>query len=363
MIQTLVVDDSLTSREQLIGILESDQKIQARSAKDGLEALQKVKEQKPDIIVMDVNMPGMDGYETTKRILEISPIPIIICSSMLKSSENTLALKATEAGAVAALPKPPGIGDPLFRSKAMEFIRTVKAMSEVRVIQRVAKYSKNHLKTPQASSSDGNTVACPTTCKTPTAFLRLKTEAIVIGASTGGPPILKMILSELDRNFSVPILIVQHIASGFLEDMVRWLRTELHRDVVVASHLQRVDPGKIYFAPDHVHMGVKHQKIILDEESAHEYGLKPAVSYLFRSATGQYGNQAIGILLTGMGIDGAKELKELRNRGAPTIVQNKESCVVFGMPGEAVKLNAADYILPPEEIAPTLNDIISKQAR
>jgi len=190
-----------------------------------------------------------------------------------------------------------------------------------------------------------------------TAVLREKVDVVAIGASTGGPPVLKDILSGLERDFPAPILIVQHMAPGFIEGMVEWLDKECGLAIRIASDGQQIRKGVVYFAPDGCHMGMTMAGRIALGDGPVENGVRPSVSYLFRFLADAYGPGAVGVLLTGMGKDGAVELTRMKEKGAITIAQDKESCVVYGMPAEAVKLNGASHVLSPEGITGFLNSM------
>lgn len=181
-----------------------------------------------------------------------------------------------------------------------------------------------------------------------------KISLVAIGASTGGPPVLRTILSGLPKNFPVPVLIVQHIAKGFSPSLVQWLQRETVSPVHLAKQGDEPLPGHVYIAPDDIHMGVAVNRRIALTLAPLEHSLRPSVSYLFRSVATAYGSNVIAALLTGMGRDGAKELRLLRDHGAVTIAQNKETSVVHGMPGTAIALDAATHILAPEDVAPLL---------
>jgi two-component system chemotaxis response regulator CheB len=175
-----------------------------------------------------------------------------------------------------------------------------------------------------------------------------------IGASTGGPPVLQGILSALPRDFPAPLIIVQHIARGFLPGMVEWLNQTTGLHVHVAAHGATPEPGHAYLAPDDFHLGVSATGKLALSREAPQAGLRPAVSCLFRSLAENFGAQAVGVLLTGMGRDGADELKRLRDLGALTIAQDRDSSVVHGMPGAAIELGAATQVLPADRIASAL---------
>ena len=186
---------------------------------------------------------------------------------------------------------------------------------------------------------------------------------VVIGASTGGPPVLHTVLAGLSKPFPVPIVIVQHISSGFVQGLVDWLNTTTGMPVRLARHGEVVQPGTAYVAPDGGQLRVEGDgRVVCGPEPA-EHGLRPSVSFLFRSVAKNYGAQAVGVLLTGMGRDGAEELKLMRDRGAVTIAQDEESSIIHGMPGEAIRLGAAVHVGNPERIAALLQSLVANVPR
>jgi two-component system, chemotaxis family, protein-glutamate methylesterase/glutaminase len=347
MIKVVIVEDSPVAREFLIYLLTSDPSIQVVGvANNGLEALEVVKEKKPDVITMDIHMPVMDGFEATRRIMETVPTPIVIVTSSFKTEERNSTFKAIEAGALAIVKRPPGFDRREFDAATKDLIQTVKLMSEVKVVKRF--------------NRSGNKMSSFPVPVTPSWEELPEIKLIAIGASTGGPMALRELLSKLPQDLQVPIMIVQHITSGFTDSFGEWLSNETHFPVHIASHKKPPMPGHVYLAPDDLHMGLgKDREIILSDE-APENGLRPSVAYLFRSVGEVMGSSAIGIILTGMGRDGAEELKIMKNMGAVTIAQDEPSSVVFGMPAEAVRLDAVSYILPPQEIAKILVTLIKK---
>ncbi|MBF0135871.1 MAG: chemotaxis-specific protein-glutamate methyltransferase CheB [Magnetococcales bacterium] len=366
MIRVLIVDDSLTSRELLRGILETDPGIViAGVAANGLEAISMVKRSSPNIVVMDINMPGMNGYEATKRILEIHPLPIVICSAAWQSEEAVNSLRAIDAGAVTALPKPQGPGSPNFQKLSSRFIRLVKAMAEVRVIRRRPEVRDAAPGKPvgtlgtQGHHASLLPISLAAEISSQGTWHQGSFDILAMGTSTGGPPVIKTILGGLDKNLTVPIVIVQHIADGFLSAMTDWLQNELTRPVRIAADGDILEPGVVYFAPDQHHISIQGGVVVLDGLTPPKYGLRPSVSHLFRSLATSYRQRAVGVLLTGMGKDGADTLKLMRDQGALTIAQDQESSLVFGMPGEAVKIGAARLVLPPEQIITTLNALLT----
>ncbi len=345
MIRVLVVEDSRVSQQFLAHILGSDPEIQVvGTAGDGHEAIEAAKRLKPHVITMDINMPKMDGYKATRRIMETNPTPIVMVTASYDPKEVAKTFKALEAGAVTIMRKPGGIGHPDYEAGTKELIQTVKLMSEVKVITR-----RSHLLRRQAVAS-----------VTPMPKVKPKAEikVVAMGASTGGPIAIQTILSQIPKDFPSPLLIVQHMACGFVLGFAEWLAQTTGFPVSVVSHGDALLPGHAYIAPDDCHMGVGSNGRIALSSGEPENGMRPANSYLFRSVASVFGANAIGVLLTGMGKDGAAELKLMKDTGANTIVQDKQSCVVFGIPGQAIKLGAADYTLPPERIATALISLL-----
>jgi two-component system, chemotaxis family, protein-glutamate methylesterase/glutaminase len=344
MINVLIVDDSLTSREYLKQIIASDPELNVIGvAKDGKEALQLADKERPHVIVMDILMPGLNGYEATRAIMEKCPTPIVINSALATPGQTEIVFQAMKAGAVAVCQKPAGFGHPDSATLIEKLIRMMKLMSEVKVVRIF-----NRRKSPP-----GQALA-----KTPSVkHLESRIDIVAVGASTGGPPVLHTILSNLTKKFSPPMIVVQHIAAGFLEGMIEWLAKETSLTLKIPKTGDRVLPGHIYFAPeDHLTEISPSRQFLVSRIDPNELVRRP-ITHLFNSIAKAYGEYSVGILLTGMGNDGAEGLKEMKSKGALTLVQNKESSVVFGMPGEAVNLNAATYILTPPEIASFLNTL------
>ncbi|MGA1791532.1 MAG: chemotaxis-specific protein-glutamate methyltransferase CheB [bacterium] len=358
MKKALIVDDSLTAREYLKYILHASGDFQVVGmAEDGEEAIEKVKLTHPDVVIMDFYMPKMNGNEATRKIMESYPVPIVAVSATWTPEVVGEAFKAMEAGAVAAVGKPRGSIDSGYEDSVPKFVQTVRLMSEIKVVRRIAKYHKSE---ESSEESPKDHASKRVQVIEPRADIS-HVDIVAIGASTGGPPVIENILSGLSRKFPVPILIVQHISQGFLEGMVEWLSRNVQIPVLIPKDRDSIASGHVYFAPCGHHMGVtqKGDKIVLSKDPP-EKSLRPAVSYLFRSVVSAFGEKAVGVLLTGMGADGAAELKMMKDRGAVTIAQDKESSVVHGMPGEAIRLGGVNYVLPPKEIASMLGRLVNR---
>lgn len=347
LIKVLVVDDSPVTREFLAHILGADPDIQLiGTANDGQQALQAVERRRPDVITMDMHMPNLDGLETTRRIMETHPTPIVVVSGSTDPHEVATMFRVMDAGALAVLRRPAGIGHPDHEATARELVQTVKLMSEVKVVRRWPRVRAE----PSVTLPMG-----PRLMGAPA-----KVRVVAIGASTGGPPVLQTILADLPEDFPAPVLIVQHIATGFVRGLIEWLEHSSRLPIHLATHGETMLPGHVYVAPDELQMKVRRGGTIVLARDAPENGLCPSVSYLFRSLAEVYGGEAVAGLLTGMGRDGAEELKLLREKGAVTFAQDKDSSVVHGMPGEAIRLDAATLILPPEKIAAALTSLANK---
>jgi two-component system, chemotaxis family, protein-glutamate methylesterase/glutaminase len=346
MIKVLIVDDSPTAREYLVYIFSSDPQIKViGTAKDGAEAVQSAKRLNPDVITMDIHMPVMDGLEATRRIMETHPVPIVIVSGIWDPREVETTFRAMEAGALAVVQRPAGIGHPENDRLKEEMISKIRLMSEVKVVRRWRDSWK--------IKNENRTASTPSRM-----IARPDIEVVAIGASTGGPPVLRTILSGLPSNFPVPILIVQHIAKGFIRGMVDWLSETSGLRLNIAREKEKLQPGQVYFSPDDFFMGVDKNGTIKLEKKSGAGQAEFSVAHLFRSVAEVYGGKSVGILLTGMGRDGAPELKILKEKGAMTIIQDRVSSIIFGMPGAAFELGAAVYELSPEKIAVVLLQII-----
>lgn len=348
MVRVMVVDDSPVARELLVHVLGGAPRIQVvGTASDGDEAVREAERLRPDVIVMDIHLPGMDGFAATRRIMETAPTRIVMATATSDVNEVAANFRAIEAGALAVLAKPRGPGHPQFATAADELVRTVRVMSEVPVVRRWPRQGG----TPRVPAHP--TVPSPSS---PSSAIRI----VVAGASTGGPIALKELLSGLPKDLPVPILVVQHISDSFVDGFAQWLGDSTGYAVRVATDGEETRSGVAYVAPSGSHMHVRSPGKVELVDGPEEHGVKPSVSVLFRSAAAAFGAAAAAVLLTGMGRDGAQELKRLRDGGSITFAQDRESSVVFGMPGAAVALGAARYVLPPQKIATVLAGLVAR---
>ncbi|MHB8580258.1 MAG: chemotaxis protein CheB [Ignavibacteriaceae bacterium] len=346
MIKVLIVEDSLVMQQLLIYTLSADPVFQIVGVLgNGEEAIEAVGRLHPDVITMDWYTPKLDGLQATRIIMETNPVPIVIVTSNYNAKNVMASFGIIEAGALAIVRIPSSVDDPEYTKDAKEIILTLKLMSEIKMVRRMVPITKKHETLKYQFEK----------------FRKAESEIelVAIGASTGGPLALQKILSGLPVNFPVPLLIVQHISPGFVEGFVEWLSKSTQFPLHIAANGDYPLPGHGYVAPDGFYLGVEiGPRIVLTRHDDNYLHL--SVSHLFCSVKNVCGSKAIGILLTGMGSDGANELKLMKQNGAVTIAQNKESSVVFGMPGEAIKLNAATYILSPEGITAILISLINK---
>jgi two-component system, chemotaxis family, protein-glutamate methylesterase/glutaminase len=352
-VRVLVVEDSPAVRELLIHVLSSDPEIKVVGvSRSGEEAIEAAGQLKPDVITMDIHLPKMNGFDATRRIMETCPTPVVIVSGSANTGEATTTTRATQAGALAVVSKPDGQGRVGHEDRAAKLIQAVKLMSEVKVLTRWARPPRGDAvreQSPARQLGRSGSIA--------------PFQVVAIGASTGGPPVLQTILSRLPKDFPIPVLVVQHMADGFVEWFVDWLAQGCAVRVQVAAQGDLILPGHVYLAPDGAHMNVgMGGRLWLSQEDP-ENGLRPSVSHLFRSVANTYGGNAIGVLLTGMGKDGAKELKLMKDEGAITLVQDKASSVVHGMPREALSLDAASYVLSPDKIAEAMISLVNPHER
>lgn len=331
-LRVLVVDDSAVQRQILISLLARDPQLELVGwAANGIEALRAIAQLQPDVITLDEHMPGMDGLETARRIMHEAPTPIVMITA---NAEPSLTEAASSVGVVAVQSKRALSGtDP---PAAAELVRVIKSMAAVRLVRRrrepLAATSSAVASLPQWSTSNG------------------MPEVVAIGASTGGPQALREIITRLPAKFPVPVLVVQHTTAGYSHTLVDWLRLGAKLPVSIAEDGQALARPGVYVAPTERHLVVRGRYLALSDEppvSLH----RPSATVLFRSVAAAYGPCAIGVLLTGMGDDGAAGLLDLKRAGAFTIAQDEMSSVVFGMPAEAIRLGAADCVLPPAEMA------------
>lgn len=351
-IRVLIVEDSLVGQKLLKGLVLSDERFELLAVADnGKQAYDYVMKFKPDIVSMDIQMPVMDGVEATRRIMQELPVPVVIVSSFYNSSEVEMAMNVLEAGAVNIIPRPHGPGHPKFSSSSKSYLNTLKIMSEVKVVRR-RKAAAVKREEPRQEIIQSSFASVPPASPGPF-------QVLAIGASAGGPEGIRTILSCLPKNFPLPVLIVQHIDANFAEGFCTWLNTFSNIPVHIGQDNQKILPGNAYMPPGDHHLSVKSKNTLCVTRQPEQLIHRPSVNILFKGIGEIFGPQVLAVLLSGMGKDGAAELKKLKDAGAVTLVQDEASCLVFGMPGEAVKSGAAGKVLPPDKIAVEIINLLN----
>lgn len=338
-VRVLVAEDSPTARALLTSLLHSDPGLRVvGSASDGPQAVALAAALRPDVITMDVRMPGFDGFEATRRIMAATPTPIVIVSGHYDPHDVEVSMHALRAGALTILPKPPGPGAADFETQRAWLIRTVKAMAGVKVVRQ-----RMERRDPPLVPPPPRAVQAP--------------RAIALAASTGGPAALARILSDLPVSFPLPLLVVQHIARGFADGLARWLATVSPLRVHTVGGRERLAPATVYVAPDDRHLVLVDPGTVGITSTPPVDGFRPSASVLFESAALAFGHALVAVILTGMGDDGVAGLQQVRAAGGRVIAQDEETCVVFGMPGAAVGAGVVDAVLPLGAIAQHLREL------
>ncbi|HEX5362452.1 MAG TPA: chemotaxis-specific protein-glutamate methyltransferase CheB [Fluviicoccus sp.] len=348
MIRILIADDSIVVSVLLKTIFEQEPDMEVvGQARNGQEAVDMVRELRPDIVTMDIRMPVMDGFEATHRIMSEAPLPIVVISTSVNNEEMNTTFRALEEGALAVIEKPVGISHPDFESNRRDLVNTVRAMSEIQVVRR--------RRTGGAHQELRNDTR-------PSPAARHAPELVAIGCSTGGPQALLGLLKGLPPDFPLPILITQHMTKGFVGGLVSWLQKHAALHISLAADGGLLEPGYVYFAPDDCHLLVERGPLGLRlrlDHGAPFGGLRPSVSRLFHSVAHATRGAAVGVLLTGMGEDGADGMLAMRKAGCRTMVQDNASSVVYGMPGAALAIDAVDEVVAIGKMSAHLTEIVA----
>jgi two-component system chemotaxis response regulator CheB len=341
-VRVLIVDDSAVVRKILKRMLESDPGIRVVGmAADGGEAVELTAQLRPDVVTMDLVMPGMDGLEATARIMAYHPTPVLFFSSYFDREGMYSRLDAIAAGALDVVEKPTLMPDDRWEAQAGALARKVKSLAQVPVIAHIR--GAHVLSRQRAHAQGAGVTAGPAV------------DVVGIGVSSGGPRVLDELLAALPSTFALSIVVVQHMAEGFMTGLIQWLQQRCPLPVKVAEEGDAILPRRVLFAPDWAHLVVLPSGRIHLSEADPVNGHRPSVDVALMSLAKVYGSRAAGILLTGMGFDGAAGLLAIRHAGGVTLVQDEESCVVFGMPRAAIDLGAAQRVLSPAGLIDTLH--------
>lgn len=364
MIKVLIVDDSPTARLAIRQALESDKDVHVvGESESGAHALSMIARYNPDIITMDVYLKNENGIAVTSSIMASSPRPILVVTSV-NPSDPQLMYRAIEAGALDVVAKPAG---PLSRHHDQDrahLLRLVKALAKVPVVHRYgAAQPIGAEKRPVAPRPKHSASRTPTVVASkvrpdspPTPGTKDPPQVVLIGASTGGPKVVSKLLSDIPRPFPLPIVIIQHIPSGFSDGLAEWLHSVTKQKMIVVKQSTRIRPGEVYIAPDDHHLRFVSSRDVGPDKTSSDFLYVPSYDVLLESA-GAYKISAIAIVMTGMGSDGTRGLQQARATMAVTVAQSPKSCVVDGMPGSAIQANVIDKILDPNQISEFLSSI------
>ncbi|MDA0709216.1 MAG: chemotaxis-specific protein-glutamate methyltransferase CheB [bacterium] len=338
-IRVLLVEDSLTDLTVLKRMIATSSEIEVvGTASNGREALALIPVLDPHVICTDLQMPEMDGLELTREVMHRFPRPILVISSLVDSSEAWQSFRLLGAGAIDVFPKyRDGLGDPKIAKSLVD---------KIRVLSGVFVFTKKPIQDLSQK------VTGPAKC--PAKGAQGSRGVVVIGTSTGGPQALHRILTSLPESFPMPILCVQHISEGFIRGLVDWLKKPCRLSVKIMEEGEIAKAGTVYFPMEETHLCIDSTYKLLASREGPIGGHRPSIDVLFQSAADAFGSAAVGVLLTGMGRDGAMGLKSIFDRGGVTLAQDKETSVVYGMPHAASELGAVSLMLPLDQVGPSL---------
>jgi len=332
-IRVLVVDDSSLARMVLIEHLTQDDNIEIVGvARNGKEAIDKVKKLRPSIVTMDINMPVMGGLETIEQIMAYSPVPVLVVTSR---ADADTAFAAISKGALEVIQKPD-----VDMENSEELIRKVRILSGVKVI--------SHLRGRHVNDPGRNRKTIER--DTPKSENEILKKAVVIAASTGGPKTLARILSDIPADFPVPVFVAQHIPPDFVTGLAEWLNSVAKLTVKPGEDGERIYPGIVYISPADKNMVITNKNRIKLAMQDPDCVYSPSCDLLLSSAGSVFKARCLGIILTGMGRDGVSGIGDIRKHGGITIAQDEESSIVYGMPKVAVEQGVVDKVLAPDDI-------------
>ncbi|MGO4388991.1 chemotaxis-specific protein-glutamate methyltransferase CheB [Microvirga sp. 2YAF29] len=340
-VRVMVVEDSLVVRQLLVHIISRDPRLTVAAAVESAEeALQEIDRVQPDVISMDIRLPGMDGLEATRRIMTERPTPIVVIADSIEDSSLKISMNALRAGALTVVEKPVGVSSAGYAGIAETICTQLYIMSQVPVV-RQRSFAWRSVAPASVFSRESET--------------DLSRPSIMgIAASTGGPPALAKVLGSLPADFPLPILLVQHMGAPFMEGFASWLNGLMPLDVRLAQDQEIPVGGRVYVAPGDRHLMLSPAGTLRVSGEPPIGNQRPSATALFRSMAKTAGRRGLGVILTGMGEDGAKGLVELRQAGGYTLAEDETTAVVYGMPAAAQRMGGARISLPLDLIAPRI---------
>jgi two-component system chemotaxis response regulator CheB len=348
-IEVLVVDDSAYMRKVISNLLQSDEDISVvDTARDGLDALDKIKQWKPDVVTLDVEMPKLNGLSALERIMKECPTAVVMLSSLTQEGSDTT-IKALNMGAVDFVTKPSGAISVDIHKVKEDLVTKIKV---------AAKASLTNLRSSSADIFNQPAHAAPVVQHRARLALVPK-KLVVIGSSTGGPNALQQVIPRLPANLPAAVLVVQHMPPGFTGSLANRLNESSPLEVCEAKEGDLLQTGKVYIAPGGYHMVLLSATTIGLNQNPPVHSVRPAVDVTLVSALNYYGPKMVGVILTGMGYDGSKGMAALKKAGGKTVAQDEATCVVYGMPRVVVEMGKADKVLPIQKIADEIVSMLS----
>ena len=368
-VTVVVVDDSAVQRRFARTVVESDPGLQlVGEARNGRDAILMVEKLRPHVVLMDLHLPVMNGIEAIERIMAVRPTPILVYSAFVDGDDRDNATAALAAGAVDVMEKPGGLGPGKLDEEAEALRRRLRLIGRVKVITHPrarlggagATLSTRRLGMPTGGRAGALTRHETTAPPAALDGLRARdVRVLAIGASTGGPQAVATLLSELPADLPSAVVVVQHMADGFIEGLASWLDDMCALPVSVGASGRRLQPGTVTVAPSGLNLIVHKELRVTTEQPPRSQYHVPGIDATFSSIADVVGPAAIGVLLTGMGRDGANGLKRMRDVGAFTLAQDEATCAVYGMPAAAMAVGAVDRQLPLGEVGTALRQLIS----
>lgn len=353
MIKIVIVDDSPTARAALRLALESDPELYVvGEAESGDQALQLVRRYQPDLVTMDVYLRRESGIDVTAAIMASTPRPILIITG-IRPSDPRLVYRAMEAGALEVIAKLPAVGSSAYERQRRSLVRLIKTLAGVLVVHRFRPVDR--------WARDAESAGPESRGPAPGRGRRVDGDVVLIGASTGGPPIIRSLLAALPVPYPLPIAVVQHIATGFGEGFASWLAQATRHQTMLVDRPVTLESGRVYLAADDRHLKFSSRQLVAPSQEEAQGHQRPSINVLFESAAKHWGPSAIAIVMTGMGTDGERGLAALHRAGALTIAQHPDSCTVPSMPRAAIESQVVDRVLRPEEISSLLKSLVSRR--